>query len=135
MSTSFFGYNSIWLLNPPNFTLVSLFERFFLLSATLHVYVPYVPHTIRQCFPTVVGQNGSGQNGTDKMVWTKWYTCMDKMSLDKMAWTKWYGQNGTNKTVPIKSSLINLSIPLPLTIRFFHDSRFHFDPFTFPLCA
>ena len=25
----------------------------------------------------VTGQNGSGQNGTDKMVWTKWY--MDKM--------------------------------------------------------
>ena len=21
----------------------------------------------------VYGQNGSGQNGTDKMVWTKWY--------------------------------------------------------------
>src|SRR6218665_4221176 len=39
----------------------------------------------------------------DKMVWTKWYT--DKMSLDKMVWTKWYGQNGTNKTVPIKSSI------------------------------
>ena len=35
-----------------------------------------------------LGQNGSGQNGTDKMVWTKLYT--DKMALDKMAWTKWY---------------------------------------------
>jgi len=32
----------------------------------------------------VLGQNGSGQNGTDKMVWTKWYT-------DKMVRTKWYG--------------------------------------------
>ena len=41
----------------------------------------------------MTGQNGSGQNGTDKMVWTKWYT--DKMALDKMVWTKWYGQNGT----------------------------------------
>ena len=41
----------------------------------------------------VLGQNGSGQNGTDKMVWTKWYT--DKMVLDKMVWTKWCGQNGT----------------------------------------
>ena len=41
----------------------------------------------------VAGQNGSGQNGTDKMVWTKWYR--DKMVLDKMVWTKWYGQNGT----------------------------------------
>jgi len=37
----------------------------------------------------VTGQNGSGQNGTDKMVWTKWYT--DKMVADKMV----YGQNGT----------------------------------------
>src|SRR6218665_937172 len=52
----------------------------------------------------------------DKMVRTKWYT--DKMSLDKMARTKWYGQNGTNRTVPIKSS-INLSIPFPLTNDFF----------------
>jgi len=34
-----------------------------------------------------------GQNGTDKMVWTKWYT--DKTSLDKMV----YGQNSTDKTV------------------------------------
>src|SRR6218665_3672426 len=30
----------------------------------------------------LTGQNGSGQNGTDKMVWAKWYT--DKMALDKM---------------------------------------------------
>ena|SRR6218665_122701 len=37
----------------------------------------------------VLGQNGRGQNGTDKMVWTKWYT--DKMVLDKMVRTKWYG--------------------------------------------
>ena len=42
---------------------------------------------------TVTGQNGSGQNGTDKMAWTKWYT--DKMALDKMVRTKWSGQNGT----------------------------------------
>src|SRR6218665_3111861 len=41
----------------------------------------------------VLGQNGSGQSGTDKMVWTKWYT--DKMVLDKMVWIKWHGQNGT----------------------------------------
>jgi len=75
----------------------------------------------------VTGQNGSGQNGTDKMVWTKWY-------MDKMVWTKWYGQNGTNKAVPIKSS-INLSIPFPLTIWFFINHRFHLDPFTFVLCA
>ena len=37
----------------------------------------------------VLGQNGSEQNGTDKMVWTKWYT--DKMVFDKMVRTKWYG--------------------------------------------
>src|SRR6218665_1377282 len=47
----------------------------------------------------VTGQNGRGQNGTDKMVWTKWYT--DKMIRDKMVWTKWYGQNGTDKMVAI----------------------------------
>jgi len=38
----------------------------------------------------ILGQNGSRQNGTDRMVWTKWY-----------------GQDGTctckYKTVPIKS--------------------------------
>jgi len=71
----------------------------------------------------VLGQNGSGQNGTDKMVWTKWYT--DKMVLDKMVQTKWYRQNGTDKMVQIKSSF-NLPILLPLTILFFHQSRIHF---------
>ena len=60
----------------------------------------------------VLGQNGSGQNGTDKMVWTKWYT--DKMVSDKMVRTKRYGQNGTDKTLTIKSS-INTLIPLTLT--------------------
>ena len=68
----------------------------------------------------VLGQNGSGQNVTDKMVRTKRYT--DKMLLDKMAWTKWYGQNGTDKILRIKSSInpapidnmIFSSIPLPL---------------------
>jgi len=54
-----------------------------------------------------LGQNVSGQNGTGKMVWTKWYT--DKMLLDKMVRTIWYGLNGTEK-------IINLSIPFPLTI-------------------
>ena len=68
----------------------------------------------------VLGQNGSGQNCMDKMVWTKWYT--DKMVLVKMAWTKWYGQNSTDKILRIKSSInpalidnmIFSSIPLPL---------------------
>jgi len=41
-----------------------------------------------QGLKTVTGQNGSGQNGTDKMVY-------GQMVLDKMVWTKWYGQNGT----------------------------------------
>ena len=45
------------------------------------------------CVYAVTGQNGSGQNGTDKMVWTKW--CTAKMVLDKMVWTKWYVQNDT----------------------------------------
>ena len=35
---------------------------------------------------TVLGQNDRGQNGTDKMVWTKWYT--DKMVSAKMVWSK-----------------------------------------------
>ena len=37
-------------------------------------------------FEMVLGQNGRGQNGTDKMIWTKRY--MDKMVSDKMVWTK-----------------------------------------------
>src|SRR6218665_3351924 len=53
-------------------------------------------HKVSQLY-TVLGQNGSGRNGTDEMVWTKWYT--DKMALDKMVWTKWHGQNGTDKMV------------------------------------
>ena len=43
----------------------------------------------------VLGQNGSGQNGTDKMVWTICYVdkiLLDKMVADKMVKTKWYGQ-------------------------------------------
>src|SRR6218665_3231019 len=47
-----------------------------------------------------------GQKGTDKMVWTKWYT--DKMVLDTMVWTKWYGQNGMDKMLLINHQ----SIPL-----------------------
>ena len=80
-------------------------------------------------FQRVLRQNGSGQNGTDKMVWTKWYK--DKMVLDKMAWTKWYGQNGTIKILQIKSSMN----PLPLTIWLFHQSCNQFDAFSFFLCA
>src|SRR6218665_3594629 len=41
----------------------------------------------------VIGQKGSRQNGTDKMV------CINityKMVLNKMVWTESYGQNGSN---------------------------------------
>ena len=48
----------------------------------------------------VLGQNGSGQNDTDKMVWTKCYT--DKMLIDKLVRTNWYGQMGTYKKVRTK---------------------------------
>ena len=112
--------------------LLSKTMRNALLFSYLHDCIIQLNRPTAVIIITVLGQNGSRQNGTDKMVWTKWYT--DKKSLDKMVRTQWYGQNGTNKTVPIKSS-INLSIPFPLTIWFFHQSRFHLDPFTFPLCA
>src|SRR6218665_1148314 len=62
-----------------------------------HYHMTELQHKSTNSLPRVLGQNGSGQNGTDKMVWTKWYT--DKMSLDKMARTKWYGQNGMDKMV------------------------------------
>ena len=57
----------------------------------------------------VYGQNGIGQNSMDKMVRIKRY---DKILL-------------------IKSS-INLA---PIDNVLFHQSRFHFDVFSFPLCA
>src|SRR6218665_2654837 len=45
--------------------------------------------------PTVLGQNGSGQNGTDKMVRTKWY---GQNGTDKMVYGQnGIGQNGTDK--------------------------------------
>ena len=47
---------------------------------------------------TVLGQNGSGQNGTDKMVWTICYVdkrVLNKMVADKLVRTKWHGQNVT----------------------------------------
>jgi len=36
----------------------------------------------------VLGQNGSRQYGTDKMVRTKWY---GQNGTDKMVWLKYYG--------------------------------------------
>jgi len=84
-------------------------------------------NVIRTIIPeTVLGQNGSGQNGTDEMVWTKWYT--DKMLLDKMVWTKWYEQNGTYKILRIKSS-INLA-PIDNMI-FFYNPASILTPFAF----
>src|SRR6218665_2889919 len=53
---------------------------------------------------------------------------MDKMALNKMVQTKWQRLNDMGK-------IINQSIPLPLTIQFFHQSRFHLDLFRFPLCV
>ena len=68
------------------------------------------------------------------MVQTKWHgqnRYTDKIVLDKMVWTKWYGKNGTNKISRIKSS-INLA---PIDNMIFHQSRFQFDAFSFPLRA
>src|SRR6218665_3053475 len=42
----------------------------------------------------VYGQNGMGQNGTDKMVYGQ--NGMGQNGMDKMVWTKWHGQNGSN---------------------------------------
>jgi len=57
---------------------------------------------------------------------------MNKLVKDKMVWTNWNEQNSTDKMVLI---IINQSIPLTLTIRFFHIFRFHLDLFRFPLCV
>ena len=43
---------------------------------------------------TVTGQNYSGQNGMDKIVYGQNGTGQNGM--DKMVWTKRYGQNGSN---------------------------------------
>ena len=51
------------------------------------------PYLLGSQLLTVLGQNGSGQNGMDKMV------------LDQMVWAKWYGQNGMAKILWIKSSI------------------------------
>ena len=72
-------------------------------SPIMHKHVGQANYIVS--FSGSIGQNGSGKNGTDKMVWTKWYA--DKMVLDKMVWTKWYGQNGTDKLLWIKLSIIN----------------------------
>jgi len=52
----------------------------------------------------VYGENGSGENGAEKMVWTKWYT--NKMILNEMVWRKWYGHNSTDKMVAILGQFI-----------------------------
>ena len=65
----------------------------------------------------------------DKMVRTKWYG--QNGILTKWYWTKWYGQNGTDEILRVKLS-INLA---PIENVIFPQSRFHFDAFSFPLCA
>src|SRR6218665_702796 len=62
----------------------------------------------------VLGQNGNGQNGTDKMVYGQ----------NGIIGQNGSGQNGADKMARIKSSIYQ-SIPKTLTIRFFHQSRFH----------
>lgn len=49
----------------------------------------------------VSGRNGSGQNGMDRMVWTKWnrQNWMNKLVRQKMVWRKLYGYNGMVKMV------------------------------------
>ena len=47
------------------------------------------------CRQNGIGQNGSGHNGTDDMVWTKCYT--DKLFESEMVRTNWYGQKSTDK--------------------------------------
>ena len=60
----------------------------------------------------VLGQNGSGQNGRNKMVWTKWYT-------DKMV-----GQNGTDKMVGPTDKMVWL-IFIIITDKVLNQSRSH----------
>jgi len=45
---------------------------------------------------------GLGQNGSGRMVRTKWYG--QNGIRAKWYWTKWHGQNGTDKMVRIKYS-------------------------------
>ena len=75
----------------------------------------------------VYGQNGMGQDGTDKIVRIKLYVKMvydengiGQMAFDKMVRTKWYGQNGTDKIISqsidpaLTNNLIFSSITLTL---------------------
>src|SRR6218665_929893 len=71
----------------------------------------------------VLGQNGNGQNGTDKMVYGQ----------NGIIGKNGSGQNGADKMARIKSSIYQ-SIPKTLTIRFFHQSRFHLTILGF-LCS
>jgi len=59
----------------------------------------------------VLGQNGSGQNGTDKMVWTKWYgqNGIGQNGMDKMVRTKWYDQNITDKVINQSAPIDNMT--------------------------
>ena len=64
---------------------------------------------------SVLGQNGSGQNGTDKMVYGQ--NGIGQNGMDKMARTKWYDQNITDKVINQSAPIDNMtfsSIPDPI---------------------
>ena len=89
-----YGYHSLWLINKIIMIIIIIYcdcDRNHFLLSYISLSVIQGNSIFINCNTalTVLGQNGSGQNGTDKMVWTKWYT--DKMVLDKMVRTKWYG--------------------------------------------
>src|SRR6218665_1624302 len=67
------------------------------------------------------------------MVWTKWYA---QNGMDKMVYGQnGIGQNGTDKMLQIKYYRVINQSRSRLPYNFFHQSSFHFDAFSFPLCA
>jgi len=70
--------------------LAQLSDQISLPSPISFYYTYHLNNVVRK----VTEHNGSGQNGMDKMVQTKWYT-------DKWYWTTWNEQNGMDKTVAI----------------------------------
>src|SRR6218665_3767215 len=75
-----------------------------------------------------------GQNG----IRTKWYrTKWHGQNGIRTKWyrTKWYGQNSTDKMVRIKYYRVINQSSSRRSYNFFHQPHFHFDAFSFPLCA